>query len=203
MSHKRKKSYSSSSLTDFQQVYGDFLCDMLHYLVVKDDGEVMAMISKPYHIKHGEWDVFYGGSSDKEEYASEPTVTIRRLDRATLRASTVQKLWKEMAEVDELLLQDYNDVLKRTDGKWSQPISGNGKFGILGEILNITKQWRHETKNSLKMTFVLRGSHPFNVHDFFYPRKLMVALGKNDPGVNYDNWESDQCEYSAKPFDFE
>lgn len=164
--------------TDLQQLYGDFMCDMCYRLLFHDDSEIMKQTTKKYTKEQGKWKLVFLGVAKDEYYRCNVMIQ-------TKGGKIPAKIWNEMEKVDGLLLESFYDLLESNGKKWVYKLETQS----IEEILQIEKQWHFSTDGkSLKMSFLMRGTNTQNTQEYFYPKKLMKWLGReNEIDVGNDD----------------
>ena len=117
-------------------------------------------------------------------------IIIKRTDKKPITQKMFNDAKPFLANVENLYLQSYNDILKVTDNKWTHSVDGTlNQIAQIKEPLNLVD-------GTLKMKFEIRGAVDGCCGDSWDPSKLMVFIGNsikyatlNEHGVIQDKEE--------------
>ncbi len=101
------------------------------------------------------------------------TIFFKRVDKKAITASFVKQA--KLNEIDSLVLQSYNEILVKSNNKWTHAIDGS-----LEQLIQMKKPLRVE-QGALKFTFEIRGATNGCCGDRWFPHRLAEWQGEKLP----------------------
>ena len=171
--NKKFKTTKSTDIDDFGKVYGwvfynNASCWNFH----SDSGCYYSTCQTEVHTV-GNWSAIYQPSKDMKQYEDNKYYIIFKYKK-TITEKVLNELKPKINEVENLVKESYNDILKITKNRWSTPV--NGTIKEISQIVNPLEL----SNNSLKMCFELRGmtdKREWLSHDSWIPHRLRKWLG--------------------------
>jgi hypothetical protein len=116
------------------------------------------------------------------------TVFLKHVDKTPMKASDMKKL----KPVNDAFLKSYNEVLDKTNNKWTLPCKGT-----VDSIVQATKPL-HLEDGALKMTFEIRGATDGCCGDRWWPRCLAEYRNETDAeDDDQDETFRERCRHDA------
>jgi hypothetical protein len=179
----------------FSKLYATALYDMSFRRSFHDDGGCYHEMMQTYVTKEDDWAYIYQPSTEMKKYENGLIFLIFK--RAEPISKDEFKRFQSVAKkINRVYLQSYNDVLKRTGGKWSTPIV----TGSFNEIAQIEKSLYLDEKGVMKMSMTIRGFNEGTCNDVWDPVRLKCMIEGIDISddtldenilENYNNYRSD------------
>lgn len=157
---------SKKKPSDFAHLYGMSLFRIAYLFTFNDgtDGD-WPPPRYVYNSKAGEWRVILQSLSDGDG----ASLIFQRVDKKVITMKTIDK---DVAIVNDLLVQSFKDALIQSKNKWFKPLDQTQRTDI-NAILNITKPMHlSEDRKSLKLTFQFSGIESMSMQSYWYPIRL-------------------------------
>jgi hypothetical protein len=121
------------------------------------------------------------------------TVMMKRKDKEPITAAQLRAA--KLADVNNAMLESYNEWLDKTGDKWTHPIDGS-----LEQLVQMRKPL-HLEDGTLKMTFEIRGSTNGCCGDRWWPRLLGAWRGETSEDADADESFFGRCTVPDKRAD--
>lgn len=164
--------------SDFASLYGMSLFRIAYLFTFNDgsDGD-WPPPRHVYNSKAGEWRVILQSLSDGDGAA----LIFQRTDKQII---TMKMIEKDVAFVNDLLVQSFEDALVLSKNKWFKPLDQEQRTDV-NNILNITKPLHlSDDRKSLKLNFEFSGLDTCNMQAYWFPMRLGKWLNAEEEMKN-------------------
>lgn len=158
---------------DLQKAWSDVLFKTAQHWVYNCDSGCFAEICEREVWTEKSILIIYQPHKSMKEYDDMyASIFFKRVDKKPI----TKQIWEEanFDEVNNALLESYNDYLEKSGNKWTHKIDGS-----LEQLIQIIKPLELE-KGTLKMTFEIRGAVDGCCGDRWWPHKLLQWQGSNE-----------------------
>ena len=173
---------------DFKKAYANSVVDVCRYLTHDDNGD-NRLRGNGYLSQHGMVSVVYQQGRPVEDEIEEAHIIFSIDKSAKCNSQTFDKMVEAIDEVEGLLVEDFMEMMEKTNGEWFR----NVNWTKASSILDLTSPMSQRSNNCWKFSFepiddphgILRaGWIPTRV------KALYAKVKEDDYQHNRDIWDS-------------
>ena len=189
---KTKTSKVNTKLvSDFKKTYADAVVSICRYLTHNDDSSI------DYHRLRGRSDMGGFGSVTQIYQASRPNWD-NEIDNANIifvvdkkieiNKKTKNGIENAIEEVNELLLEDFEEMMEKTYGQWYRRVNKNN----VSSILDLNNGMHSSSENKWSFSFTPIDDIHGSLRNGWVPKRVKEVYGEftvEDEQHNRDIWE--------------
>jgi hypothetical protein len=184
----------------FKKLWARLLIKTTEEWVFNCDSGCFYDVCQRQVISEGRWQAIYQPHKTMLDYSDMvATLLIKRLDASgkpeKLKASEFAKLKTEAIEpVNRLLLESYNELLRRSGNKWTHAIDGTFEA-----LVQVRRGPELDPSGTVKFTFAIRGAVDGCCGDSWTPDKVYTLFrpGRAIEPMD-DEWVASKCTKDAE-----
>ena len=133
---------------DFKKAYANSVVDVCRYLTHDDNGD-NRLRGNGYLSQHGMVSVVYQQGRPVEDEIEEAHIIFSIDKSAKCNSPTFDKMVEAIDEVEQLLVEDFMEMMEKTNGEWFR----NVNWTKASSILDLTSPMSQRSNNCWKFSF--------------------------------------------------
>ena len=173
---------------DFKKAYANSVVDVCRYLTHDDNGD-NRLRGNGYLSQHGMVSVVYQQGRPVEDEIEEAHIIFSIDKSAKCNSQTFDKMVEAIDEVEGLLVEDFMEMMEKTNGEWFR----NVNWTKASSILNLTSLMGQRSNNCWKFSFEPIDDPHGTLRAGWVPTRVKALYAKvkdDDYQHNRDNWVS-------------
>lgn len=187
---KKTSKVDTKIVSDFKKTYADAIVSVCRYLTHNDDSSIN------YHRLSGRSDMGGYGSVTQIYQASRPNWD-NEIDNANiifivdksvkLSAKTKNSIKDAIEEVNELLIEDFKEMMEKTDYEWYRQVNEKS----VSSILDLNNEMHSSSENKWSFSFTPIDDIHGSLRNGWIPKRVKEVYGEfsvDDEEHNRDIW---------------